>query len=154
MEATEIGTSPDAELANSSLRQACAQLREGEHPRGYSDCGGLNAGRGGSGYATSAGSCGRCRGRGARRTTKGARDSSAGAKESSSTEETGAVSASRGSWRCWMATWFATGRRKPVLVLQIETIRPDLPCLSRSVTVLKKTATCYRSRQEKKNIRT
>ena len=40
MEATEIGTSPDAELANSSLRQACAQLREGEHPRGHSDRGG------------------------------------------------------------------------------------------------------------------
>ena len=75
-----IGASPDAELANSSLRQACAQLKEGEHPRGHSDRGGLNAGRGGSGYATSAGSCGRCRGRGARRTTKGARDSSAGAK--------------------------------------------------------------------------
>ena len=48
MEATEIGTSPDAELANSSLRQACAQLKEGEHPRGHCDRGGLNAGRGGS----------------------------------------------------------------------------------------------------------
>ena len=35
-----IGASPDAELANSSLRQACAQLREGEHPRGHSDRGG------------------------------------------------------------------------------------------------------------------
>ena len=35
-----IGTSPDAELANSSLRQACAQLKEGEHPRGHSDRGG------------------------------------------------------------------------------------------------------------------
>ena len=40
MDATEIGTSPDAELANSSLRQACAQLKEGEHPRGHSDRGG------------------------------------------------------------------------------------------------------------------
>ena len=40
MEATEIGASPDAELANSSLRQACAQLREGERPRGHSDRGG------------------------------------------------------------------------------------------------------------------
>lgn len=35
-----IGTSPNAELANSSLRQACAQLKEGEHPRGHSDRGG------------------------------------------------------------------------------------------------------------------
>lgn len=35
-----IGTSPNAELANSSLRQACAQLKKGEHPRGHSDRGG------------------------------------------------------------------------------------------------------------------
>lgn len=35
-----IGASPNAELANSSLRQACAQLKEGEHPRGHSDRGG------------------------------------------------------------------------------------------------------------------
>lgn len=35
-----IGTSPDADLANSSLLQACAQLKEGEHPRSHSDRGG------------------------------------------------------------------------------------------------------------------
>lgn len=35
-----IGASPNAELANSSLRQACAQLKEGEHSRGHSDRGG------------------------------------------------------------------------------------------------------------------
>ena len=35
-----VGTPPDAGLANSSLRQACAQLKEGEHPRGHSDRGG------------------------------------------------------------------------------------------------------------------
>ena len=35
-----IGASPNAELANPSLRQACAQPKEGEHPRGHSDRGG------------------------------------------------------------------------------------------------------------------
>lgn len=35
-----IGTSPSAELANSSLLRACAQLRDGEHPCGHSDRGG------------------------------------------------------------------------------------------------------------------
>lgn len=35
-----IGTSPSAELVNSSLLQACGQLKEGEHPRGHSDRGG------------------------------------------------------------------------------------------------------------------
>ncbi|MGN0261332.1 MAG: IS3 family transposase [Eggerthellaceae bacterium] len=35
-----IGSSPTAELANSSLLQACSQLREGEHPRGHTDRGG------------------------------------------------------------------------------------------------------------------
>lgn len=35
-----IGASPTAELANSSLLQACSQLKEGEHPRGHTDRGG------------------------------------------------------------------------------------------------------------------
>ena len=35
-----IGTSPNAELANSSLLRACAQLGDGEHPRVHSDRGG------------------------------------------------------------------------------------------------------------------
>ena len=34
-----ISTSPNAEMANSSLMGACAQLREGEHPKGHSDRG-------------------------------------------------------------------------------------------------------------------
>ena len=32
-------TSPDAEMANSSLLEACRQLREGEHPKVHSDRG-------------------------------------------------------------------------------------------------------------------
>lgn len=35
-----IGVSPTAELASSSLLQACSQLEEGERPRGHSDRGG------------------------------------------------------------------------------------------------------------------
>lgn len=35
-----IGVSPTAEPANSSLLQACSQLKEGEHPRGRTDRGG------------------------------------------------------------------------------------------------------------------
>ena len=35
-----ISTSPDAEMANSSLREACSQLGEGERPRVHSDRGG------------------------------------------------------------------------------------------------------------------
>ncbi len=35
-----VGTSPDAGPANSSLRQACARLKEGGRPRGHSDRGG------------------------------------------------------------------------------------------------------------------
>ena len=34
-----ISTSPDAEMANSSLLEACAQLKEGERPIGHSDRG-------------------------------------------------------------------------------------------------------------------
>ena len=34
-----ISTSPSAEMANSSLLGACAQLKEGEHPKGHSDRG-------------------------------------------------------------------------------------------------------------------
>jgi transposase InsO family protein/transposase-like protein len=34
-----ISTSPNAEMANSSLLGACSQLREGEHPKGHSDRG-------------------------------------------------------------------------------------------------------------------
>ena len=32
-----ISTTPDAEMANSSLLGACSQLKEGEHPKGHSD---------------------------------------------------------------------------------------------------------------------
>lgn len=67
------------------------------------------AGRGGSRYARSTGSCGRCPGRAARRTTKGARDSSAGSRWNSSTEGTGKASAWISSWRCWTAIWYGTG---------------------------------------------
>lgn len=35
-----IGTSPNAELANSSLLEACARLRDGDHPRVHTDRGG------------------------------------------------------------------------------------------------------------------
>lgn len=35
-----IGTSPSADLADSSLREACAQLREGDRPRVHTDRGG------------------------------------------------------------------------------------------------------------------
>lgn len=34
-----ISATPDAEMANSSLLGACAQLKEGEHPKGSSDRG-------------------------------------------------------------------------------------------------------------------
>ena len=37
--AWRISTSPNAELANSSLLAACATLEEGERPTGHSDCG-------------------------------------------------------------------------------------------------------------------
>ena len=32
-----ISTSPDAEMANSSLLGACSRLKAGEHPKGHSD---------------------------------------------------------------------------------------------------------------------
>jgi transposase InsO family protein/transposase-like protein len=34
-----VSSSPDAEMANASLRQACLQLADGEHPRAHSDRG-------------------------------------------------------------------------------------------------------------------
>ena len=108
--AWSVGTSPTAELANSSLLKAIAQRRPGPARPSTPTAAGTTAGRGGSPSARSTAWPGACRPRGAARTTRPARGSSGASRTSSSTTATGGASAQRSSCGAWRSTSSTIGR--------------------------------------------
>lgn len=108
--AWSVGTSPTAELANSSLLKAIAQRRPGARTTSTPTAAGTTAGRGGSPSARSTAWSGACRPRGAARTTRPARGSSGASRTSSSTTATGGASAPGSSSGAWRSTSSTIGR--------------------------------------------
>ncbi len=109
--AWSISLRPDSELCDSSLLAYLGTLPEGHPSRGRALGRGLPVpGPGhGSASARKAGSCARCPGRGAARTTRGPRASSARSRRSSTTAATGRRPRPRASWRSSTASCGGTG---------------------------------------------